>query len=175
MAVINTADDVLTHPQAAAEVTGVPQYAVTKVIAIAATDDDTSKFLIAELPAEVVIDEITLESPAITAGTAYDVGIYNTDGSVVDADVFAANLDMSNVTGLPTGPTGDPIRQAMTALALTDVNKKLWELAGHVNKPFPATGETHKKTKYRIVLTADTIGSAAGTIVARIKYRKMSA
>jgi len=177
MAVINSIDDRLTHPQAAAEVTGSPVYEVVKVITIGAGDDDTSKFFIAELPAEVVLDEITLETPAITAGTAYDVGLYDTDGVVITGkvDCFAANLDLSNVTGLPTGPLGDPIRQAMTAVALADANKKLYEHAGHVNKALPASGETQKKAKYRIGLTADTIGSGAGTIVARVKYRKMSA
>jgi len=177
MAVINTIDDRLVHPKAASEVTGAPIYEVVSVIAIAANDDDTSKFFIAEVPAEAVIDEITLESPAITAGTAYDVGLYDTDGVVVSGkvDCFAANLDMSNVAGLPVGPLGDPIRQAMTALALTDANKKVYEIAGHVNKALPASGETQKKTKYRIGLTADTIGTGAGTIVARVKYRKMTA
>lgn len=172
MAVINTVDDVLTQPQPAAEVGGAALCGVTKVIPIAAADDNASIFLIAELPDTAIVDAITLETPAITGGTAYDVGLYNADGTVIDADVFAANLDLSDTTGLPTGPLGDPIRQAMTALALADANKKLYEIAGHVNKAFPATGDTNRKSKYRIALTADTIGTGAGTIVARVTFRK---
>lgn len=171
MAVVNTVDDAFAHPQASAEFGGAKVLNETRVITIAAGDDDTSVYFIAELPDTAVLDSITLEGPAITAGTVYDVGLYNVDGTVVDQDCFANNLDLSDVTGLPVGPTGDPIRQCMTALALTDVNKKLYEHAGHVNKAFPASGETNRKGKYRIGLKGDTVGSGAGTPVARVQYR----
>jgi hypothetical protein len=171
MAVVNQADDLFVFPVAAAELGGVTQKSETRVISIAAADDDGSKYLIAELPDTAILDEITLEAPAIAGGTSYDVGIYNVDGTLVNADVFAAALDMSSTAGLPTGPTGDPIRQAMTALLLTDVNKKLYEHAGHVMKAFPASGETNRKAKYRVVITANTVGTAAATIVARVRYR----
>lgn len=171
MAVINTADDLLTHPRASHNTTGARVLAVTQVISIVTADDNASKFFIAELPAEAIIDELTLEAATISGGSAYDVGLYDVDGTHINDDVFAVALDMSSSAGLSTGPLGDPIRSALTALALTDANKTLWELAGHVNKTIPGVGETQKRSKYRIVLTADTIGSADATIVARVRYR----
>ena len=171
MAVINTADDKLEHPQNHGTLGGWRVLRLAKLISIASGDDDGSKFLIAELPAEAILDEITLEVAAITGGSAYDVGIYDVAGTAIDADKFAANLDLSSTTGLPTGPLGAPIRQAMVDLNPDEVNKMLYELAGHVNKTFPASGETLKASKYRIVLTADTIGSVAADIIARVQYR----
>lgn len=170
MAVINTADDLLTHPQSAGEVSGKRVVEVIKPIAIAAADSDTSQFLLAEIPGTAILESITLEAAAIAGATDYDVGIFDTAGAVIDADILAAALDMSDTTGLPVGPLGEAIRQAMTALALTDAGKQLFELAGHVSKTFPGSGETLAKAKYRIVLTANTIGTAAGDIVARIRY-----
>jgi hypothetical protein len=171
MAVINTADDVLTHPLHAGEYTGKPTMRVVKAISVAAGDDDGSKWLLAELPDTAIVDRITLESAAITGGTDYEVGLYTVDGTVISKGCFATGVDMSNVTGLPTGPFGDPIREAMTALDSSHVNKKLYEIASHVNKAFPAVGETQRKSKYRICLTADTVGTGAGNIIARIDYR----
>lgn len=170
MAVINEAGKVLAHPQDSSQVGGRRRMQLIKAITIAAADDDTSKFLIGEIPDSAVLEEITLESPAITAGTSYSVGLGDVDGNVINATKFAAALDMSTVTGLPVGPLGDPIRQGMIDLALTDASKEVWELAGHVNKPVPATGETLKKSKYRLLLTANTIGSANATIVVRVSY-----
>jgi hypothetical protein len=171
MAVINQVDDVLVHPQPAAELCGARLLQVTRIVSIAAADDDGSIYLIAEVPDDAILDEITLESPAIAGATDYDIGFYNVDGSLIDIDTLAVTLNMSDVTGLPVGPLGEPIRQAMTALALTDANKKLYELAGHVSKAFPASGETNRKSKYRIAITASVVGTAAGTIVARTRYR----
>lgn len=170
MAVINTADDQLTHPLEHGTY-GARTLSFTKVIAIASGDENASKFLIGEVPGEAIIDSITLEVAAITGGTGYDVGLYEVDGTAINDDVFAAALDLSDVTGLGKGPLGDEIRHAMTALAAADVNKPVWELAGHVNKTLPGVGETLKRSKYRIVLTADTIGSADANIVARVTYR----
>lgn len=170
MAVINTVDDILTHPQPAAETTGSRVLEVVRLITIAASDDDGSKFLIAEVPDMAVLQSVTLESPAITGATDYDIGLFDKDGNVLNANVLADGLDMSSTTGLPTGSTGDPVRQGMTNLALTDATKRVFELAGHVNKAFPASGETNRLSKYRIGLTANTIGTAAATIIARTRY-----
>ncbi|MBX9688196.1 MAG: hypothetical protein K2X27_15920 [Candidatus Obscuribacterales bacterium] len=171
MAVVNQSDDVLTHPQASDKLTGARLLSVQVPISIAVADDDGSKYLVAELPDTAILESITLEAAAITGGTSYSLGIFNVDGSSISKDAaLASALDMSSISGLPVGPTGAGIRQAMTAVAITDVGKKLFELAGHVSKPLPGSGETLKKTKYRIVLTATTVGSAAATIIARIRY-----
>jgi hypothetical protein len=171
MAVITTIDDVFVHPQPAGEVTGLHARRVVQEITIAAADSDGSVFFMGELPDDAILDDITLENADIAGGASYSVGIYDVAGTVILAAVFASTLDLSSSVGLPLGPYGDPIRHAMTALAPTDANKKLYELAGHVSKAFPASGETNRKAKYRIGLLAATIGTAAATIVSRIDYR----
>lgn len=170
MAVINEADDLFSHPQHAAQIGGKRVIEVVRVIQIAAADDDGSKYFMAEVPGTAVLGRVELEGPAITNGTDYDVGFYDVNGNVIIKDKLADGLDLSNVTGLPVGPTGDVVRQAMTNLALADAIKSVAELAGHVVKALPAPGETRAKEKYRIVLTANTVGTAAGTLIARVRY-----
>lgn len=170
MAVINTIDDALSYPADTAETTGARILEVIKVITIVSGDTDASKFFIAEVPDMALLERIELECPAITGGTDYDIGLFDTKGNVILADCFANGLDMSDVTGLPVGPLGDSVRQGMTAVTLANAGKRVFEHAGHVNKALPASGETNRLAKYRIGLTANTIGSADATIVARVRY-----
>lgn len=172
MAVINTVNDRFAHPQAAAEFSGARVLRQSIEIAMAAADDNDSIYFVGEFPGTAVIDSITIEGATIAGATDVDLGIYEVDGTVIDKDVLADGMDLSDSTGLPTGPYGDPIRYAMTALAPTDRNKKLYELAGHVNKPFPASGETLKRSRYRLALHANAAASAAGTIVVTVDYRE---
>lgn len=171
MAVINQSNAVYTFPQPTDKLSGARMMGVQKLISIAAADDDGSKFLIAELPDTAILHSITLECGAITAGTSYSVGIFLPDGTSISKDAaLASALDMSTTSGLPVGPTGAAVRQAMTAVAAADVGKQLFELAGHVSKVVPGSGETLRKSAYRIILTATTIGSAAANIIARVTY-----
>lgn len=170
MAVVNEADDVFVFPQHAAQIGGKRVIETVRVISIAAADDDTSKYFMAEVPGTAVLERVELEGPAISGASDYDIGFYDTDGNVIIKDKLADGLDLSSITGLPTGPTGDAVRQGMTNLALADAVKSVAELAGHVVKALPATGETRAKEKYRIVLTANTVGTAAGTLIARVRY-----
>lgn len=171
MAVIDQSATKLTHPQASDKVTGARVLSVQVPITIASGDDDGSKYLVCELPDTAILESITLEAAAITGGSSYSLGIFNVDGTSISKDAALLSAeDMSNVSGLPVGPTGAAIRQAMKAVAITDIGKKLFELAGHVDKPVPASGETLRKGKYRLILTATTVGSANATIIARVRY-----
>lgn len=170
MAVINEVDDLLTHPQPASKVGGKKLMEVIRVFTIAAGDDDGSKWLLAEVPGTAQLVSAEIEGAAVTGMTDVDFGFYDVEGNAVDADKLADGLDLSSTTGLPTGPLGDPVRQVMSGLALTDADKPVAELAGHVVKALPATGETRAKEKYRIAMTANTVGSGAGTFCSRVKY-----
>lgn len=170
MAVVNEADDIFVHPQHAAQIGGKKVVESVRVISIAAADDDTSKYFMAEVPGTAILERVELEGPAVAGAADYDIGFYDVDGNVIIKDKLADGLDLSSITGLPTGPTGDAVRQGMTNLALTDAVKPVAELAGHVVKALPASGETRAKEKYRIVLTANTVGTAAGTFIARVRY-----
>lgn len=172
MATVNYIDDALPHPQLNVNVTGARLMEIQRVVTIAAGDDNGSIYLLGELPGAAILESITLEGPAITGASDIDVGLFEQSGAAISGkgNCFADQLDLSSISGLPTGPTGDAIRQAGTAIALADANKKIYEHAGHVNKAFPGTSETQKKDKYRVGLTANTVGSADGTLVARIRY-----
>lgn len=172
MAVVNDVDDALSHPTTAGELTGARVLQVTKVISIAADDSATSVYKIADIPGTACIDELTIEQSANSnAPSVVDCGLYDTAGTVIDADALASNMDLSTVTNLIAGPGGGYIRHATTAIAYANANKKVFEHAGHVQKPTLASGETLAKSMYRVALTVDTAGSAAITLVARLRYR----
>lgn len=172
MAVINTVDDALSHPQTAGEISGAPILRIVETISIAAGDDNGSIYFVGEVPNSAVLDSITIEGTDITGGTDFQLGLYNVDGSVIDANCLMDTTDFSSITGLPLGPHGVALRQCLTAVALADANKEVYLLAGHVNKAFPASGETNLKAKYRIGLLAATIGSEAVDLVVTTTYRK---
>lgn len=140
---------------------GADERVMFATLEIAAANDDGSKFvLFPDLPPNLIPLEIRIANDAITAGTAYDVGLYESGlGAVIDADAFAANLDMSVAAASLAPKTA---KDGMAAVAIENWYKRLFEHAGHT----PVT----KKKSYDIVLTADTIGSAAGTIAALLKY-----
>jgi len=170
MAVINTIDDVFTHPQSREKFTGSRVLQIVRQVTIATGDDDGSVWFLGEVPDTAIITDIEVEGAAITGATDYDIGLYKPDGTVIDVDVFADGLDFSSISGLPVGPFGDGCRKGMTNLAVTDANKTVSELAGHVNKALPAPGETNRLPKYRVGLRANTAGSGAGALVSRITY-----
>ena len=123
---------------------------------VAAADDDTSVFPFAMLPVNARVARITLLNDAITAGTDYDIGVYKADGlalgAVVDKDCLADGLDMSSArtTAVDVSPL------------VANVGKKLWELAGLSAQPNYPT--------FLVAFTANTIGSAAGTIGGYLDY-----
>ena len=170
MAVIAEHTAKYPHPQSAVEFAGARPLETIRVINIATGDDDGSKWLIAEVPDQAVLKSITLEGAAITGGTSYSVGLHDADGNSILPNAFLNAADFSSTAGLPTGPLGSPIRQCMPVVTPANANKKVFELAGHVNKALPAAGEVSRKSKYRIVLTGNTAGTGAGTLVARVEY-----
>jgi hypothetical protein len=118
---------------------------------VAAADDDTSTWLLFKgLPNSFRPVRGTLMCDAITAGTDYDIGLYNSDTGVeVDKDIF---LD---------GQTLASASKTLNALGSVDIadigaKKTLAELLG-------LTAST-AKARYDVVLTGNTVGSAAGTV-----------
>ncbi len=134
------------------------------IVTVAAADDDGSIYRFARaLPADIIIDKIELVNTAITSGTAYDVGVYDTPSSatvstglVVDKDCFANNIDMSSAASWVAPKNG------MAAVVPADANKRLYEIAGHT--------AANKRTTYDLAITADTVGSAAGEICVMVMY-----
>ena len=118
--------------------------------AIAAADDDGSVYRVfKDIPASYVLKSMHITNTAITSGTDYDIGLYSRDlGAVVDKDIF---LDGASMASARTAKTEI---STLFAVVEADVVKALSELD-------PATA---KPLSYDLCLTANTVGSAAGTV-----------
>ena len=119
---------------------------------VAAADTDASVYRVMKNVDPTLIPvKFDIFNDAITGGTVYDLGLYESElGAVIDADVFAANLDMSSAAAHASPKDG------LTTVDVANVQKRIYEHAGHTLLT--------KKIGYDIAFTADTVGSGAGTI-----------
>lgn len=163
MAVANTKSTFITNADATPSVLTRPSIAggkkqcIVGTVEVAAADDDGSVFRFARVPSNAVITSIKVFCDAITSGTSYDCGLYRTandGGAVVDADAFASAVSLASAI-----TTGTEIR--FEAADINTIEKRVWEMAG-------ATADT--LYDYDICLTANTVGSAAGTISLAVEY-----
>lgn len=119
--------------------------------AIAAADDDGSVYrVLKDVPASYIPSRILITNSAITGGTSYDIGIYNTNmGSAKAANYFMAAQTMA------TARTTKVAVDTLTAVIEADFNKSLAEIAGDlVNPPL----------SYDLCIRANTVGTVAGTV-----------
>jgi len=163
MAVANTKSGLITNLDATPPVVNDIRVAGGAVrcqaatVEVAAADDAASTFRLFRIHSSDRIDKIELLNDAITAGTSYDLGVYKTaadGGAVVDADVFGTAIDMSSARVTPLDATFE-------ALNIDQIAKKLWEVLALASDP---------DLMYDIVLTANTPGTAAGTISGRCYF-----
>lgn len=124
---------------------------LSETVAIAAADNDGDIFRVfANVPSSLVPLQITIHNTAITGGTDYDLGLYEVNsGAVVEVDILADGLDMSSARTIATANNA-----GMTSVVLGDGLEDLGELSG----------QTDVDAAYDIALTANTVGTAAGTI-----------
>lgn len=127
-------------------------------VEVADTDSDTSKWRIARLPSSCIITSIRVGCTAITGGTSFDLGVAripsDVSGETISQTCFASGLDLSTASlfGL----------DGMENLALSNhLGKELWEVAGLPSNP---------KRDLDLLLTANTVGTADGTIGFKIEY-----
>lgn len=168
MGVVNTKSTNISNQEASPRVLSnralvrAPLYVESATVAVAAADDDTSVFRFFTIPSNAIITSIKVYCDALTSGTDWDFGVYQTaeNGSaVVDADLFGDGVDLSSAITL-----GTEIRFNDTTTAnIVDVNKRLWELL-----PGPLTSDPQRS--YDLCFTANTIGSGAGDITVVLQY-----
>lgn len=125
---------------------------------VAAADDDGSIYRIAKgLNPNLIVKSVKIFNDAITLGTDYDLGIARINGDVLGTgDQLAAALDMSAAAGIATPKNG------LTNVAIEDIQKRLYELAGQT--------VLNKSEGFDLVITANTVGTAAGTISGVIEF-----
>lgn len=135
---------------------GAPTLALVSTFEVAAADDDGSVYRIAKaLNPDLIPLRIELYNDALTGATDYELGFYETseggvDGAAIDIDALLGTTDIS--AGNARGSAVD----GLGAVALSDAQKRIYELAGDA--------QADKRTSYDIAVTANTVGSAAGTI-----------
>lgn len=125
---------------------------------IAAADDNGSVYrLFKSVPSNLIPVEITITTDGITGGTDYDLGLYKVGvgGAAVDADRL---MDGQTMASALTRATGHQL--GLQTVNIADIGKTLGELSA----------QTDVDLAYDIALTANTVGTAAGTISVIAKF-----
>jgi len=137
---------------------GALEVTMIATVEIAAADDDGSKYrLFKAVPSNMIPVEITVACDAITGGTDYDLGLYNVNlGAVVDKDAL---MDGQTLASALTRASGHQLGLGIVDVA--NVGSSLADLD---------TVSTDKPAAYDIVLTGNTVGSAAGTVSVIAKF-----
>jgi len=146
------------YPQASPKKEGSKVAAAISKVAILAADTDASVYGMVALPGGAIVKDIKLVCSEITAGTDYDIGLYRMDadgtiGAVIEKDTFLDGQTMAVAIARGAEITG------ISAISLADSDKTVAELAAAVS------GLVEKDPRYCLALTANTVGSADGTIV----------
>jgi len=130
---------------------GTKTVTAVATIAVASGDDDNSIYrAFANVPSNMVPVMICIHNTAMTSSTDWDVGLYKTNGgAVVEKDILADGLDLSSARTIATWNNA-----GLTSLTLSNGTQDLGTLSA----------QTAPDAAYDIALTANTVGSAAGTI-----------
>lgn len=163
MAVVNTLSNNITNLDSSPPVQprvglqGGRLRRILDTLEVAAADDDTSTYRLARVHSSWQLPEIIIFNDAITAGTSYDIGLYQTaanGGAVVLVGAYATAIDLSSANKTGTN-------QAFEARDIANIQKRVWEDAGLTTDPIRF---------YDLVATANTVGTAAGTISVAVGY-----
>lgn len=148
-----------TYPNAISAIAGGSGDLRKAVISfeVAAADDDGSVYRLMPISANSIITDVKIGNDEITAGTSYDVGFYNVEsGAVVDADELGAALNLSSAHVSGSELSG------ISAVDVANRGKKVYELLGLT--------ATTKAAAYDLCITANTVGTAAGTITVFVEW-----
>lgn len=121
---------------------------------VEAADNDGSIYKLAKVGANMIPLQIYLNCDAITGATDYELGFYKEDGTAADIDVLMGSEDIH--AGAAIGSEIDCLQD----LGVENIGKKVYELLG-------LTVATRSEDSYILALTANTVGTAAGTISVR--------
>ena len=130
-------------------------------VAVAAADDDGSVYRIGRINANMIPVEVTITNTAITGGTDWELGIYERldgplAGAVKDLDALLGTTSMASARAEGSGVSG------LSAVSVANSQQRLFELAGDT--------ENDHSGEYDIALTANTVGTAAGTIAVKARF-----
>lgn len=151
----NITGNVVLKLQRAIAAQGAQLVVLQTTFEVAAADSDGSVYRVFKnVDPNLVPLFCAIGNDAITAGTDYGLGLYKPNlGVVINKDAFAANMDMSAAAASLNPKTG---KDGMAGVDIANCQKRIFEHAAH--------DITTRLSGYDIALTADTVGSAAGTI-----------
>tara|TARA_R100001244_G_scaffold80915_1_gene63246 strand:- start:45 stop:524 length:480 start_codon:yes stop_codon:yes gene_type:complete len=133
----------------AAELHGVLRTAHGTVELAAGDSTDNDIVMLAPIPSNAAVTQLFVGASELGGSCTYNVGIYKSDGTVKDEDVFATAVDV-------------PAALVDLRFEVADLNtgsQKLWELAGDSTDPggyyyiavtFSATGGTAETMNWNI-------------------------
>jgi hypothetical protein len=134
-----------------AELAGVLRTAHGFVELAAGDSTDNDIVMLAPIPSNAAVPQLFVGSDTLGGSCTFNVGIYETDGTVKDEDVFATSV-------------ADEAALADVRFQAADLNtasKKLWELAGDTSDP---------GGYYYVAITFNATGGTAGTLAWNINY-----
>lgn len=166
MAVVNTKSTAVTNGDSTQpHLIGSPWiqsagvWSAVGTVEVAAADDNGSVYRMVRVPSGARIQSVCVMSDAIAGGTSFDVGLYDvanvSAGAVVDADFFAAGLDLSSGNTVPVDVAFG------NAIDISKIEQRIWEVLALAKDPFKM---------YDICLTGNTVGTGAGTISLRVEW-----
>lgn len=140
-----------------AKTNGASVQAVTSIVSIATTDSATSKWRFARLPSNTLLHQLTVATTAQAGSTDFDIGVaYNPDknvGATISVNCLADALTLASASRTLDG---------LKDVSIADSAKELWQLAGLTSDP---------SCDLDLIFTANTIGSAGGTVGFKTEYK----
>ena len=128
-------------------------FAFANTFEVAAADDDGSVYFVGNINANMIPLKLDWNSDAIAGATSYDLGFYTEAGVAVDKDILMAQHDVN--AGAAMGSEIDGLHD----LPIDKIGKRVYELLGKT--------KATKEDSYILAVTANTVGTAAGTISLR--------
>jgi len=131
--------------------TGVKTVTIVGTASVTAADSDGSVYRVfSDVPSNYVPIALVVHNTAITSGTDYDLGLYEVDsGAVVDKDILADGINNSSARSIAVLNN-----VGMTTIGIANGTQSLATLSAQANP----------SASYDIAFTANTVGSADGTI-----------
>lgn len=163
MAVANTKSTIVTNADAAprtmtdahlAHGTLREQRAVVEVLA---ADDNNSVYRLFRVHTSWMISQLLLWNDALTSGTDFEIGAYDTlenGGAVIDSSAWGDAISMASARVVPLDVTFE-------LLNIDKIEKRIWEQLGLATDP---------RKLVDICLKGVAVGSAAGTIAGICRY-----
>ena len=130
---------------------GVVRVAQGTIVVAAGDSDDDDIVMLAPIPSNAVVPQIWIGSDTFGGSCTFNVGIYQSDGTVVDEDYFASAV-------------ADAAAMADVRHEAADINtagKTMWEMAGASADPGGF---------YYIAVTMSAAGGTEGDLSFNIHY-----